>query len=106
LLEAILKERTVVFAKIAQYPKIGAVHLRNEHKGQIFPATSLDLPRAEDASAVGIDQDGDDLFGMIRMLTFDAIEAFNAGSIELLEEFGIEIAFMILWQKIEDIAGK
>lgn len=106
LLEAILKKHAVDFAKIAQHAKIGAVHLRDEHKGQVFAAAALDLPRAEDAMAVGVDQDGDDQPGMVGMLAFDAIEAFNTGGIELLEEFGMEVAFMILRQKIEDIAGK
>jgi hypothetical protein len=106
LLEAILKKRAVIFAKIAQHPKIGAVHLRDEHEGQVFAAAALDLPGAENAPAVGVDQNGDDLPGMIRMLAFDAIEAFNAGGIQLLEKFGVEVAFMILRQKIEDIAGK
>jgi len=98
LFEAVLEKRTVVFSKIAQHAEIGAVHLRDEHKGQIFAATALDLPGAEDASAVGVDQDGDDLFGMIRMLALNAIEAFNATRIQLRKEFCIEIAFMILRQ--------
>src|SRR5690606_16304660 len=101
-----LKKHAMVFAKIAQHAKIRAVHLRNEHKGQILAAAALDLPGAEDSAAVSVDQNGNDLPGMIGVLTLGAIETFNAGSIQLLEEFGIEIAFMILWQKIEDIAGK
>ena len=43
---------------------------------------------------------------MIGVLALDAIATFNAGGIQLFEEFGVEVAFMILRQKIEDIAGK
>ena len=44
LLEATLKKRAVFFAKIAQHAKIGTVHLRDEHEGQIFAAAAFDLP--------------------------------------------------------------
>jgi hypothetical protein len=84
LLEAILKKHAVVFAKIAQHAEIGAVHLGDEHEGQILAAAALDLPGAENPPTVGVDQDGDDQSGMIGMLAFDAIEAFNAGRIQLL----------------------
>lgn len=96
----------MVFAEIAQHAKIRAVHWGDEHEGQVFAATPLDLPGAEDAPAVGIDQDGDDLFGVIGMLAFDAIKGFNTGGIQLREQFGVEVAFMLLRQKIKDIAGK
>lgn len=96
----------MVFAKIAQHAEIGAVHLGDEHEGQVFAAAPFDLPGAEDASAVSVDQDGNDQLRMIGMLALDAIKAFNAGRIELLEELCIKIAFMLLRQKIEDIAGK
>ena len=43
---------------------------------------------------------------MIGMLALDAIEVFNAGGFELLKEFSVEVAFMILRQKIKDITGK
>jgi hypothetical protein len=32
-LEAVLKKYTVLFAKIAQHAKIGAIHLCEEHEG-------------------------------------------------------------------------
>ena len=40
------------------------------------------------------------------MLALGAIVAFNAGRIKLFEQLGVKVALMILWQKIEDIAGK
>jgi len=55
----------------------------------------LDLPGTENATAVSVDQDGNDLSGMVGMLAFDAIETFNIGGIQLFKEFCVEIAFMI-----------
>jgi hypothetical protein len=80
--------------------------LRDEHEGQVFSAAAFDLSGAEDAPAVSVDQDGNDLPGMKDMLALDAIEVFYTGGFELLKEFGVEVAFMILRQKIEDITGK
>jgi hypothetical protein len=42
-------------SKIAEYPKIRAVHLRNKHERQIFTVASFDLPGTENAAAVGVD---------------------------------------------------
>jgi hypothetical protein len=57
------------------------------------------LSGTEDAPAIGVNQDGNDQFWMIGSLTLDAIEAFNAGGIQLSEEFAVEMAFMLLRQK-------
>jgi hypothetical protein len=43
---------------------------------------------------------------MIGVLALGAIQVFNASGIQLREECGVQIAFMILRQQSEDIAGK
>jgi hypothetical protein len=106
LLEAILEQPAVDFAEIAQHAEIRAVHVGDEPEGQVFTATALDLPGAEDTPTVGVDQDGNDLFGMIGVLALGALQVFNASGIQLREECGVQIAFMILRQQSEDIAGK
>ena len=64
------------------------------------------MPRAEDTATVGVDRNGNDLPGMIGMLTDGAVKALHASGIQLIEQFSIEIAFVVLRQQIEDIAGK
>jgi hypothetical protein len=53
------------------------VHLGYKHEGQVFPATPFNLPRAENTTAVGVNQDRDNLLGMIGMLAFDAVATFK-----------------------------
>jgi hypothetical protein len=48
--------------------------------------------------AVGKDQDGNDEFGMISVLAFNAIKAFKTARVNLLKQVGIEKAFMIFWE--------
>jgi hypothetical protein len=45
--------------------------------------------------AININQNRYNPFGVIHMLTFDTVVAFNAMGIELLKKIGIEITFMI-----------
>ena len=48
----------VVLSEIAQHPKVGAVHLCDEHEGKVFVAAFFYLSRTENATTVGIDEYG------------------------------------------------
>ena len=69
-------------------------------------AAFFDFPGAENTLAVGKDQDGNDEFGMISVLAFNAIKAFKTARVNLLKQVGIEKAFMIFWEEIKNISGK
>ena len=69
-------------------------------------AAFFDFPGAENTLAVSIDQDCNDELGMIGVPAFNAIKTFKAARINLLNQVGIEKAFMIFWEEIKNIGGK
>ncbi|MCD2451553.1 hypothetical protein GO003_014255 [Methylicorpusculum oleiharenae] len=64
----------------------------------------LSLP--EYAAAVGIDQNRNHQLRVIGVLAFPAIGLLNASGIQLLEQFAVEKAFMILRKGVKHTAGK
>jgi hypothetical protein len=70
----------LVFSKVTQDPKIWAVHLGDIHKRQVFIASSFDFTGAEYAPTVSVDKDGDNQVGMLGVLAFMAIIAFQGAA--------------------------
>jgi hypothetical protein len=106
LFEAIMEKFGVIFAKIAQHPKVGAIHLGDVHKGEVFIAALFYFPGTEHAATVGIDQYGYYELRGVGMLTYGAIAAFDGRCIKLLEQVAVEITFMLFREQIENITGK
>ena len=87
----------MVLSKIAEYPIVGQFicAIAISHERQIFTAASFDLPGTENAPAVRVEQDRNNQSGMISILAFKLIAAFNYRGIKLLKKIRIEIAFVI-----------
>jgi hypothetical protein len=78
LFEALLEKFIVVFPEVTQYPEIGTVKMRYEHKPKIFMALLLYLTRTENPSAISIYQDASYQPWMICILTTYAEFLLNA----------------------------
>lgn len=85
----------MIFSKIAENAKIRTAHLCDEHERQILMTAFFDLPGTVNTTAISINQNRYNPFGVIRMLTFGTVVAFYGMGIELLKKIGIEITFMI-----------
>lgn len=105
LLETAAKQRRVVFAEIAEDAKVGAVGARDEHEPQVFAAALFDLPRTENAAAVGVYQNAEDLSGGVCALTEGAVLTFRIAGVEHFEQVVKQEAIVPLGQKIKEVAG-
>ena len=88
----------VVFPEIAQNPEVGTLSMRYVHKTQIFFAPLLDLPRTENALAVGIDQYRGYQPGIKGMLPFAAVVFHQRRGIYLLKDILVNKTAMIFGQ--------
>lgn len=64
-------------------------------------AAFFNLPGTVNTTAIGINQNRYNPFGVIRMLTFGTVVAFYGMGIELLKKIGIEMTFMIFREQIK-----
>ena len=95
----------VVFAKITQYPKVRTAQLGDVHERDIFPATLFYLTGTKHPATISIDKDRDNQLGMISMLTFTIIEAFDSTGVKYIEDFSANKTRVIIWQQIKNIRG-
>lgn len=106
LFEAGFEKLTVVFAKIAEHPKVRAIHPCNKHEGEIFTTSLFDLSRAKNATTVGVDENAGDQPGMVSPLPIAAVTLLNDGGVQLLNDIVKQVALMIVGQQIKNISGK
>ena len=106
LLETGPEELPAVLPEIAQHPEVRAVPPRQVHEAEIFPAALLDLPGAEHAVTVGVDQDRNDLARRVGPLTPVAVPGLHFRRVQLLEQILIEETFVILRQEVEHVGRK
>jgi len=69
-------------------------------------AAPFDLPRAEDSSAVRVDEDTDDTFRVVRSLPQHAVVALQLRGVELLEDILVQVALMISAEQVKNAARK
>jgi hypothetical protein len=96
LLEAIVEKVCVVLPEITQHPKVRAIHPSYIHKGKVFVAPFLYLPRTKKTLTVGIYKDRDNQAGVVSILPLSAEPAFKNGCVKLLKNIPIQVAFVII----------
>jgi hypothetical protein len=69
-------------------------------------AATFNFPGTENASTVGIDEDGDDQFRVIGVLAQYTVIALQIRCVKLLENIFVQIALMILAEQVENIGWK
>ena len=94
----------MVFAKIAQHPKVGAVHLRDVHESQVCLAPPFYLSGTEHPVTVGIDEYRNNELRVIGMLASVTVSAFQRRGVQLLKQIAIEMAFVIGREQVKNIA--
>ena len=101
-----MEKFSVVFAKVAEYPKVRAAHLGDVHEGDVFMAAPFYLAGTEYTTAVGIDKNRDNQLGMVGVLAFVAVKALDAGGVKLVKKVTVYIALVAFWKQVKNITGR
>ena len=82
-----------------------SAHLGYVHERDVFLTTFFYLSGTEYPATISIDKDRDNQLGMISMLTFTVIEAFDCTGVKDIENFSANKTLVSIWQQIKNIRG-